>query len=194
MRRPVRPFVTEFKTRLSRSVPPRPLTVGDNAADDSKPSFLDTAAFFAGQNKDSCEREAAMHAANAVFGVNNAAPPDVETPPSSVLPVGRVLPSLIDEDDALRVRLREADKKRRRGRKPGKDATTSVVRRQKPMYQSQHTVTPAPMEPPVTNIDPEQSLVPARRRERRSIQKRWVLKTELKAGEKWKRRLHNAAQ
>jgi len=194
MRRPVRPFLTEFKSRLSRSSPPRPSTVGDNAKNDSKPSFLDTAAFFAVQNAESLGREAAMRAADAVFGASKDATPDVEEPSSSVFPIGRVLPSLIDEDDALTVRLREAENKRRRGRKAGAVATASVVRRQKPMLQPQHTAAQAPVEHPIANIEPEQSLVPTHRRERRSIQKRWVLKTELKAGEKWKRRLHDAGK
>jgi len=168
--------------------------VDDNAAEGPKPFFLDTASFFAGQNTDSLGREAAMRAADAVFGVSKVATLEIENPPSSVFPVSRVLPSLIDEDDALTVRLREADKKRYRGRKPGKFATASIVRRQERVIQPQHTVTLGPIEPSVANLDPEQALVPVRRRERSSIQKRWVLKTELKAGEKWKRRLHNAVK
>jgi hypothetical protein len=194
MRRPVPSFVTEFKTRSFRSSARRPSTKDDSDADGSKPFFLDTAAFFAGQKTDSRGREDAMRAADAVFGVRNAATPDSEKPPSSVSPVGRVLPSLIDADDVLTVRLREADKQRRRGRKPGTAATASVVRREKPILRPQHNLAPAPIEPPVADVNPEQSLVPARRRERSSIQKRWVLKTEPKAGEKWKRRLHNAAK
>ena len=194
MRRSAPSFVTEFKTRSSKSAAPRSSAVVGDAAEGSKPFFLDTTAFFVGQSTTDRGREAAIVAAEALFGVDKAATPIGEEPPSALSPVGRVLPSLIEEDDALTVRLREADNKRRRGRKAKKVATASVVRRQKQIPQTQHMATPAPIEPSVINIDPEQAQGPARRREHRSIQKRWVLKTELKAGEKWKRRLHRAAK
>jgi hypothetical protein len=105
-----------------------------------------------------------------------------------------VLPSLIDEDTPLTVRLKKADEKPRRGRPPGKGKTSSPAPRKQPPLPQKVKAARASVEQPIASIAPEQAIVSATRRERGSILKRWVLKTELKAGEKWKRRLCKAAR
>ena len=68
MRPTVRPFKIEFKSRSSRSTPMRPPRGDDAGKDRATPSFLDVAAFTAGRNSHANNYEAAMKAADAVFG------------------------------------------------------------------------------------------------------------------------------
>ena len=194
MRQPIRPFITEFKSRSSKSSAPRPPTIESADKDGQKPSFLDPAVFAARQTNPSDEYEAAMRAADAVFGKIRSADPVCEKAPTAVAPVGQVLPSLIEEQDPLTVRLKKADEKRRRGRPPGKGKTSSPAPRKKPPAQPQRKAALASVEQPIANSATEPAIVSTTRRERGSILERWVLKTELKAGEKWKRRLCKAAR
>ena len=129
-----------------------------------------------------------------MFGGRNLAAAVPENDPSSTATVGRVLPSLIQEDDALTVRLREADEKTRRGRGAGKAMSPSPVRRKKLILPPESETGRVSVERPAANFSPERSIVSEPQRERRSIHKRWVLGTDLKAGEKWKRRLCKAAR
>jgi hypothetical protein len=108
--------------------------------------------------------------------------------------VGRILPSLIDEDVALTGRSTETDEKLRRGCGLGKGQSSPAIRRNKPTLQAKSEAARVAVERPAPCVSPEKLLVSAPRLERRSIQKRWVLETELKAGEKWKRRLRQAAR
>lgn len=193
-RRPIPPFITEFKKRSSRSSPSRP-TRGAAAEDDSKPSFLDPGKFLEGRSRNGGGRDAAMRAADAMFSSNDSATPEVEPPaPPAPAPTGRVLPSLIEPEDELTVRLREADAKRRRGGRKPKSATTSSEPSQKPVRRPKIKPAPPPAAPAPTPVDSQRQTLSAGPRARRSIQKRWVLKTELKPGERWKRRLHRAAR
>ena len=99
---------------------------------------------------------------------------------------------LIDEDVALTGRSTEADEKRRRGLEKGQ--SSPPIRRNKPTPQAKSEAVRVSVERPAPCGSPEKLLVAAPRRARRSIQKRWVLKTELKAGKKWKRRLRKGAR
>ena len=99
MRPTVRPFKIEFKTRSSRSTPMRPPT-NDAGKDRATPSFLDANVFTAGRNNHANDYEAARKAAEAVFGRSVPAAPRPETNPPLNAPVGRVLPSLIENSVA----------------------------------------------------------------------------------------------
>ena len=194
MRRTVRPFIKEFKRRSLKSSAACPPPIDDADKNDPKSSFLDLGVFSTPQNSPNAECDAALKMAETVFGGRNLAAAVSENDPSSSPPVGRVLPSLIQEDDALTVRLREADEKTRRGSGAGKAMSPSPIRRKKPILQPESETATVSVERPSANLSQEISFVSAPDRERRSIQKRWVLGTELKAGERWKRRLCNAAR
>ena len=194
MRRTVRPFIKELKSRSLKSSTPRPPTIDDAGKKGSKPSFLDLGVFTPRQNNTNDKYKAALKVADAVFGGGNLVVAVPENGPSSDAPAGRVLPSLIEKDDALTVRLAEADEKTRRGRSAGKAKSSSPIRRKKPILRPENETAIVSVEGPAATLSPEISIVSAPRREHRSIQKRWVLRTELKAGEKWKRRLCKAAR
>jgi len=194
MRPTVRPFKIEFKSRSSRSTPMRQPRGDDAGKDRATPSFLDVGAFTAGRNSHANNYEAAMKAADAVFGRSVPAVPSPETNPSSNAPMGRVLPSLIENDDALAVRLAEADETPRRKRATGKAKTASPVLPKKPAAQPASSVAWDSEARAPTEIAPVAPIAAAPDHERRSIQKRRFLDAELKAGEKWKRRLCEAAR
>ena len=191
MRRPIRPFIKEFKNRSIKpsTAQPRPVSDVNHGA---KPSFLDPSAFATRRIHFADGYKAALEAADAVFAGRSTVVSIPETAPSSKALVGRILPSLIDEDAALTGRSTEADEKRRRGL--GKGQSSPPIRRNKPTPQAKSEVVRVSVERPAPCVSSEKLLVAAPRRERRSIQKRWVLKTELKAGEKWKRRLRQGAR
>jgi hypothetical protein len=195
MRRTVRPFIKEFKRRSLKSPAASPPPIDGADRNDLKPSFLNLSVFSTPQNNPNDEYNAALKVADAVFGGRNSAAAVPGNEPSSSRTVGRVLPSLIQEDDALTIRLREADEKVRRGRVAGKAMSPSAIRRKKPILQPESETARVSVERPAASPSVEISIVSARPdREHRSIQKRWVLGTELKPGEKWKRRLCKAAR
>jgi len=190
----VRPFITEFKNRSIKPLAGHPGPLGAARNDGPKPSFLDLGVFATRQANHDDERSAALKAADAVFRKSGSASPAPETAPSSNAPAGRILPSLIAVDDAPAVRSADAGEKIRRGRGPGKAEKSSPVRRQKPALQPETEVARVAVEQRAESSSPEMSTVSRPRRERRPIQKRWVFETELIAGEKWKRRLRQAAR
>jgi hypothetical protein len=194
MRRTLRPFIKEFKRRSLKSSAACPPPIDNAEKNDLKPSFLDLGVFSTPQNNPNDEYNAALKVADAVFGGRNLAAAVPENDPSSSRAVGRVLPSLIQEDDALTIRLREADEKIRRGRGAGKAMGPSPIRRKKPILQPESETARVSVERPAASPPVEISTSSEPDRERRSIQKRWVLGTELKPGEKWKRRLCKAAR
>jgi hypothetical protein len=194
MRRTVRPFIKEFKKRSLKSSAANPPPIDDADNNDLKPSFLDSGVFSTPQNNPNDEYNAALKVADAVFGGRNLAASVPESNPSSSRAVGRVLPSLIQEDDALTVLLREADEKTRSGRGARKAMSPSPTRRKKPILQPESETARVSVERPAATPSVEISIASAPDREPRSIQKRWVLRTELKPGEKWKRRLCMAAR
>jgi hypothetical protein len=194
MRRIVRPFIKEFKSNLSKSAPrARPLR--DRSESPSKAPTLDPALIEPRRDKLEDSYRVALEAADAVFGRRDAATiplpdPNAAPPP----PRGRVLPSLVDQEDALAIRLKAAEQTRR-GRKPGKPKIAGPVRRKTPTRPPQKKERPVfVVEEPAVTVVPEKELAPATRRKRRPIQERWVLRTELRPGEKWKRRFCKAAR
>lgn len=192
MRHTVRPFVKEFKDRWSKSSKPHPQTIVDADKDSSKQPFLDVGDSATSQNNHNEEYIAALSAADAVFGGSSSVAPIQVKASSSNAHVGRVLPSLIDVDGAPTVRLTEVDEKSARGRKARKAKSSPSTRLRKPSLPSKSEGLRSSAEQAAANLSPEISVVSPRRREHRSIQKRWVLKTEFKAGQKWKRRLRKA--
>ena len=100
----------------------------------------------------------------------------------------------IAEGDLLTVRLTEGDGRSCGGRSVEKVKTFFPIRLKKLTLQPESDVASGYLEWPPTRLSPDILIVSSPHRERRSIQKRWVLMTELKAGEKWKRRLCKAAR
>ena len=194
MRPTVRPFKIEFKNRLSRSTPMRQPRGGDAGEDRATPSFLDVGVFAAGRRGHTNGYGDAMKAADALFARSVPDAPAPETNPSSNTPKGRVLPSLIEHGDTLAVRLAEADEKPRRKRATGKVKAASPARPKRPSAQPESAVAEVSVEQPPTSIPPDTSIATASERERRSLKKRRPLDADLKAGEKWKRRLCKAAR
>ena len=175
----------------------RPPTSVDAGKDRATPSFLDVSVFTAGRNSHANDYEAARKAAEAVFGRSVPAAPGPETNPPLNAPVGRVLPSLIENSVAPSIRLVEADEKPVRGRAASRAKAASRVQPKKPTVQPepaamQDLVEQSATEQSATKIAPETLIAPDH--ERRSLQKRHILDAGLKAGEKWKRRLCKAAR
>ena len=94
----------------------------------------------------------------------------------------------------LDIRLAAADKKSPRKRVAGKAKAISSLRPTKTKTQLASAETQAPDEQATKEMIPETRNVAAQDRPRRSIHKRRLLDAELKAGEKWKRRLCKAAR
>jgi len=169
-----------------------PPTNDDAGKDRVTPSFLDVGVFKAGRNSHATGYEAAMKAAEAVFARSVPAAPRPETNPPLNAPVGRVLPSLIENSVAPTIRLAEADEKPAPSRATKKAKAASPVRPKRPSAKPEAVVMQDSVEQSATKIAPETLTAPDH--ERRSLQKRRVLDASLKAGEKWKRRLCKAAR
>jgi hypothetical protein len=192
VRHTVRPFIKEFKTRSGKSSAAHRQT-GYTNNDGSKPSYLGLNVFLPCQNNFDGELNVTLTAAEAVFRRGSPVNTLPETSQLSNAVVGRVLPSLIGEDDPLPVRLTDADGKSRRGHRIGKVKSPLPIRRNQRTLQPKSDAASVFLERPDANCSPDILIASTPLRKRRSIQKRWVLKTELKAGEKWKRRLCKAA-
>ena len=194
MRHTVRPFIKEFKTRSAKSSAAHPPPTGDAGNDGSKPSFLGLNVFSTRQSNNGDEHKVAFTAPDAVFGRGSPVAPLSETSQLSNAPVGQVLPSLIGEDDPSPVRLTDGDGKARRGRSAGNVKSSLPIRRKQPTFQPKGELASGFLEQPTESFSPDILIASGPQRERRSIQRRWVLRIELKAGEKWKRRLCKAAR
>lgn len=215
MRRIVRPFVKEFKSRSAKAASSRIVPL-DEAAAEQKPAFLDLAAFaprvVERETPHDDGYEAAMKAADLVFG-KKAEAIKAEAVSAQPASTGRVLPSLIEP--IAPPPEPEAPVRRGPGRPRGvkkavepkivdaeSDAPIRAARRPKaPKAAPAPRPAPEPIaivarQPPapapiaVARVESETTS----RRTRRAIQLRWVLGTELRAGEKWKRRLPEAAR
>ena len=197
MRRTVRPFVKEFKTRWSKSSKP---PAAEPCLD--KPHFLqpfpnadETAQAPSREDED---YRAALKAADAAFGVS----PQIA--PKSVAPlphVGRVLQSLIEEPPPYPVRSPETKQKSPAKRK-ALSKGSPVIKVKKPASSAKQTATapsqPASLKSFVAMGSQSGTIEPntgsATRHEARPLRARWVQKTELGPGEKWKRRLTKHAR
>ncbi len=189
MRHTVRPFKIEFKSRSSKSTSLRSPAGEDGAASSSEsPGVLS-----ARRPSPTHAPEAVMQAAHAVFGRAASSPPSPQAIPTSSAPVGRVLPSLIENASALEARLAESEQQKNRTRAGRKAKTASPAKPRKSLAPAEKAVRPALPQLPKVKIAPETpSATPDH--ERRSVRKRRLLDVELKAGEKWKRRLCMAAR
>ena len=194
MRRTVRPFIKEFKTRSAKSSAAHPQLISDADDNGSKPSFSGLNVFSPRQNNNGDGHKVAFTAADAFFGRGSLEAPLSETSQLSNAPVGRVLPSLIGEDDPSPVRLTDGDGKSRRGHRIGKLKSSLPIRHNQRTLQPKSDLASGFLDRPGTSFSPDILIVTTPHRDRRSIQKRWVLRTALKAGEKWKRRLCKAAR
>jgi len=193
MRHIVRPFKIEFKSRSSRSTPMRSPRGGDAGKDSATSVFNNAGVFSAGRHGRVNAPDAAMKAAHAVFGRTSSPAPAPEAIPASNAPVGRVLPSLIENSGVLAVRPAEADQKAGRRRVVRKAKAASPARARRSPVPAEDGVMLDPPKQAATKIVPETPTA-ARDCERRSARKRRLLDAELKAGEKWKRRLCKAAR
>jgi hypothetical protein len=198
VRRPVRPFVIEFKPRSSKSSAPRSPRSDEAGKTNMTPAFLDVGVFTANRSVQGDDYETAMKAADAVFGRSGAMAPEPIGPPNA--PTGRVLPCLIENVDALAVQSAEAEEKPRRGRVARKAETAPPVRVKARMRAKTPTVRPESVAPQDI-VEPAAIVLPLNAptaaepdREPRSLRKRRLLDAELKAGERWKRRLCKAAR
>jgi hypothetical protein len=115
VRHTVRPFIKEFKTRSGKSPAAHRQPTGYTNNDVSKPSFLGLNVFLPRQNNFDGELKVTLTAAEAIFRRGSPLDTLPETSQLSNGAVGRVLPSLIGEDDPLPVRLTDGDGKSRRG-------------------------------------------------------------------------------
>jgi hypothetical protein len=194
VRHTVRPFIKEFKTRLGKSPAAHRQPTGYTNNDGSKPSFLGLNVFLPRQNDFDGELKVTLTTAEAIFRRGSPVDTLPEKSQLSNAAEGRVLTSLIGEDDPLPVRLTDGDGKSRRGHRIGKVKSPLPVRRNQRTLQPKSDVARVFLERPDANCSPDILIASTPLRKRRSIQKRWVLKTELKAGEKWKRRLCKAAR
>ncbi len=197
-RRPVRPFVIEFKPRTPKTSAPRPPWIDEASTINKTPAFLDVGVFTANRSAQGDDYETAMKAADAVFGRSDAVAPEPIAPSNA--PTGRVLPSLIENVDALAVRSLEAEEKPRRGRVARKAEMAPPVRVKSRMRPKTPAVRPESLAPqdlvePAAIVLPLTAPISAEPdREPRSLRKRRLLDAELKAGERWKRRLCKAAR
>jgi len=213
MRRIVRPFVKEFKSRSAKAAAGR-LPSLDEAVAEPKPAFLDIAAFapwiVERETPHDDSYEAAMKAADRVFG--KKAEPATTEAAATPATTGRVLPSLIEtiapapeQPEPVRrgpgrprikkIAEPEAELEAPIRRAPRRSAPTqpAPAPRRSPAPQPPIAVTaPQPPAPIAVAVAAEGERTS--RRIRRSIQLRWVLGTELRAGERWKRRLPEAAR
>jgi hypothetical protein len=189
----VRPFIKEFKNRSIRSTPGYPNPIGAVEDDGPKPPFMDLGVFGIRQANSADDRNDALKAAEAVFGKSSAGASVPETSPSSNARVGRILPSLLAADDSRALQSTNPDEKISRRQRRPKTENPSAIRREKPTLERSSEVARVAEARRAASSVPEISTVSAPRRER-PIQKRWVLATALKAGEKWKRRLPQAAR
>ncbi len=194
MRHTIRPFIKEFKTRSPKSSRLSHQASNDADKDSAKAPFLNSGIFDDRSNDHDDKYEAALRAADAVFG-NSGRVASLDAQAPTLDPhVGTVLPSLIGKDNAPDVRLEEADEAALRVPKAGKAKRSSPARGKKRDPELKNETMNISAEQSVANSMSETLTAPAARRGHSSIQKRWVFKTELKAGQKWKRRFGKAAR
>ncbi len=132
--------------------------------------------------------QAALKAADEVFGGKISTGPVEATISSPNHSVGRVLPSLTGEDDARLSETREKDRSFRKVQKAQRPPSSRRKEQVLPVIED----VKVPDEQSAECLSFQKPASSALRRKRRPIQKRWVLKTELKAGQKWKRRFYRS--
>jgi hypothetical protein len=191
MRQPTRPFITAYKGRSSKLRTANPWKIDEAETAGGRPSFHEPSASAALEVERDASYLAALDAADAVFGAKAAEHPQILSP-STGLP-GRVLPNLLQEDITSSLpAARGASTQTRRARQPVKvvEAVRAEPKKVKPQTAA---VAPTPPVPRAKEPEPE-IILETSSRPIRMIRRKWVLKTELKAGESWKRRLSKFAR
>lgn len=193
MRQPTRPFITAYKGRSPKSRTSNPWKIDEPENASGSPSFNGSSASAAPEVERDASYLAALNAADAVFGAKMADLPQILSP-STGLP-GRVLPNLLQDDVISDAPARGASTRTRRVRQPAKVAepVPAKPKKAKPQTAPQAAVTPIFTAPRAKEPEPE-VILKTSSRPIRSIRRKWVLKTELKAGETWKRRLSRFAR
>jgi hypothetical protein len=190
MRQPIRPFIIAYKNRATKSRTSNSRNISDPQSANTNPSLDDPSIFATREIKHDAAYLAALEAADTIFGGKAAELPEFITPPKDI--PGRVLPNLLQEDALSIFPARGASIKTDRVRQPARVAKSVLTKPNKSTRQAAAATTPTAVQ---QVIESTLEVVPASsQRARRAIQKKWVLKTELKAGEKWKRRLSKAAR
>jgi hypothetical protein len=189
MRQPTRPFITAYKGRSSKTRTSNPWKIEEAENAGGSPALSDPGPLTALEVERDAAYLAALEAADAVFGAKAAELPQVSR--ATPLP-GRVLPNLLQEDITSALPARGASAKTRRARQPAKVAQ-AVPAEPKKVKPRTAALAPAPPAPIVRAPEPE-IVLDGSRRAIRLIQRKWVSKTELKPGEKWKRRLGKFAR
>ncbi|ATQ67014.1 MULTISPECIES: hypothetical protein [Methylosinus] len=242
MRRPIRPFVTEYKTRSAK---PASRGAAEDAAPEPTPRFLEAPPPPPPRLRESEDSyEAAMRAADLVFGKKVVVPPlapqpEIAPDPEPILaeavalfvaqpapveapaprPTGRILPSLIEVEVAPPHEPEPPPRKRGR---PRKTPAPAPAAEQEAEIAIAVAITPAPRKPRrpasapaprptfaaieeldleaelddeiVIDLDEDEEPTAETPRRVSRIQARWVRRTELMAGERWKRRLPTSSR
>ncbi len=231
MRHPVRPFITAYKGRSAKSAG-KSLAAMAASVEEPKPKPKPAPLLFEEPGSAPASQDeaylAALRAADALFGRLGGAPAAAQQSgsgvpaPASPSPVGRILPSLLEEprppirieEEPVRRRGRKKrdaeaidhvpaappEARRPRGRPRAVKAEREPAAIEAPDFAAARE--PAPSEEIaalVVGLAAPAAFAPSEesggeRRARRILQQRWVLKTELRPGEKWKRRLRGAAR
>jgi hypothetical protein len=185
MRQPMRPFITAYKNRSSKSRTSRPSNIDDSQKAISRPLPLDLSANAASASGLDASCSEAWATADALFGGKGV---EVVEPPKPH--TRRILPCLL-QPEAIASTEEETKKAQRAPRvvkQLGRAKATAID------HPSKAVLITKAVEPSPIVVSPDVANAPAARRERRPIQNRWVRKTELKPGEKWKSRLCDAAR
>jgi len=191
MRQPTRPFITAYKNRSTKSRASDSWKIKEDETAKAETSLNDLSALTAVEVEPDAAYLAALKAADAVFGREADKPPPASPQPNR-LPTGRVLPNLLQEEIVNSRPARAPSKKSRPGRPPAKAKAPVQTKPKRPKRQAQSTA-PTPAAQPARASEPEMAL-DSSARTGRAIREKWVLKTTLKAGERWKRRLGKFAR
>ncbi len=191
--RPTRPFITAYKGRSSKSRTSNPWKIEETDNADRSPSPKEPSPSAYQEIERDPSYLAALDAADAVFGAKAAELPQMQPP--STGRQGRVLPNLLQNDATSAPPASAESTKTRRVRRPAKVAEPIRAEPKKPKTRTV-AVAPAPPVKRAKEREPAivQDLLSQSSRSTRAIQKKWVWKTELKAGENWKRRLSRFAR
>lgn len=194
MHQPMRPFITAYKNRPSKSRMPRPPEIDDSPRAIATPLRIDLSADAPAMSRLDAHSSAARAAADGIFGKKAVEEATLQAQPS--VPARRILPCLLQRE-AEPASPPEQTKKARRAPsavKPLERKTAKAAEEAAIFVPLEPAVAKKVVEPPPVVETPDLSNVTASRRERSAIQNRWVRKTELGPGEKWKQRLCKAAR
>jgi hypothetical protein len=192
MRHNVRPFVTVYKNRSSKSRKSNLWGTHLLGEADSKPSPAAASAVPHPMIKPE-ERYPAPRrlAAQEIFSSGRAAEPIATIAPSAA-PTGRILPCLLQSDGQIAPQ-KEPSENVRRARATKKRIKVEAIDTKAPEPRVKASSTDRPVAAVETpHSAARQDSAPPRRGSR--IQDRWVRKAELRPGERWKRRLSDAAR